>query len=245
MPLATTVTQSTELTNRERIELQRHEQIINECVDDIENARQRAAIAFAEIREKRLYREKADTFELYCKQQFGHGREYGNRKAAAGKVLISLIAGGFEQLPNERQARPLVSLSPQERREAWEQTLKVSDGEPTHAIVSEVKERIKANPVQGATVELHSPLNPVQQAHEGEQGVVTERKSNGTLFVSFDDSERIPLRAGQVKLVQQGEKPPKQKHRPHKVLLQEVLDCYENGEDWGDSLYAEVLAACG
>jgi protein gp37 len=73
--------------------------------------------ALAEIRDARLYREQGfRTFEDYCLKRWRWGRNYANKQIAAARVIQNLGTTVPKSI-TERQARELVSLSPEQQCE--------------------------------------------------------------------------------------------------------------------------------
>jgi hypothetical protein len=70
--------------------------------------------ALEEIRDERLYRDEYDTFEAFCKAEFGFDRTYASRLISSASVTLLPMGNKIE---NERQARELSKIEP-ERREA-------------------------------------------------------------------------------------------------------------------------------
>lgn len=132
----------------------------------IERGFYEAGKALAEIREKRLYRDRWQNWDNYVADRFGWKRNYANKQIAAAEVVDSLIqvyevqgTNGTEKavstLPtNERQVRPLTSLDSSDRATVWKIAVDKAWGKvPTEALVKEaVKEFINrdrlTNPYQ-------------------------------------------------------------------------------------------------
>jgi protein gp37 len=73
--------------------------------------------ALVEIRDERLYHEQGfRTFEDYCRQRWGWGRNYANKQIAAARVIQNL-GTTVPKSVTERQARELASLSAEQQRE--------------------------------------------------------------------------------------------------------------------------------
>ncbi len=81
--------------------------------------------ALSEIRDRKLYRLKAVTFEIYCKNLFDIAKSRVRELINAAEVMENLRhGGGFDDeqklLPhNERQVRPLTRLRPEQQVSAW------------------------------------------------------------------------------------------------------------------------------
>ena len=106
--------------------------------------------ALMEIRDGRLYRAEHDTFENYCRERWGMGRNYVNKLIAASGVVLNLgtIVPKDELPQTETQARPLSQLTPDQRREVWPVVVETApDGHITaNHVESVVKDFITPNP---------------------------------------------------------------------------------------------------
>lgn len=99
------------------------------------------------IRNKRLFREKYDTFEQFCQNEFGHTRQYINYLIAGAEITEDLKTTNGSQnltqkliLPSsEKQVRPLAKLDKQARVECWNIAVERSNGKvPTAKTVKQV-----------------------------------------------------------------------------------------------------------
>ncbi len=96
--------------------------------------------ALGEIYDRKLYRPR--TWSDYCWERWGFGRVYAWRLIEAVGVVDSLPVGN--QPTNERQARELVPLDPEERQEVW--TEATAGGEqPTAARLHELAAKALAS----------------------------------------------------------------------------------------------------
>ncbi len=84
----------------------------------IKNSYYRQGEAFKEIRDARLYLLDYESFDAYCKAEWGHNRAWADRLIAAAKV-----AGNIKQIDpngsiprNESQARALKKLTPEAQK---------------------------------------------------------------------------------------------------------------------------------
>lgn len=95
--------------------------------------------ALLEIRDRRLYRNQGfATFEDYCQKRWGWSRARGYQLIDAAKVAENLSTVVDTPL-NERQARELAQLPPEQQREAWTIAVTQSaNGQPTAREVAEV-----------------------------------------------------------------------------------------------------------
>jgi hypothetical protein len=116
----------------------------------VERAFYEAGKALAEIRSRQLYRSTHPNFELYVQERFGFNRISAHNKIVAAEVFENLFTNGEQVLPsNERQVRPIVSLSPEQQLQAWQQAVSEAGGKvPSSRIVFDVVQRIREkNPV--------------------------------------------------------------------------------------------------
>jgi hypothetical protein len=144
------------LTMRERQDLQAAERKIARGLKSFLEV----GLALKEIRDKRLYRQRYDTFEEYCTQRWDFSRPRAYELCAASEVVCDLSAiADIRFLPeNEAQARPLTRLkAPKHRRRAWLIALKTATAEGR---------QVTARDVEAAVVKLNGvarsiPINGV------------------------------------------------------------------------------------
>ena len=110
--------------------------------------------SLAEIRDGRLYRQSHDTFEDYCRAKWSIERAHAYRLVEAAEVVDRLSPTGDILPVNERQARPLTQLPPDEQAEAWQEAVDTAPaGKVTAAHVADVVERrTKPTPITGPLV---------------------------------------------------------------------------------------------
>lgn len=102
----------------------------------------RVGYALSVIRDQRLYRIDYDTFEEYCREAWDLGRPQAYRLIDGYTVVENLSPNGdkclpmgdkneaiaFEILPeNERQARPLASLSQDQQIAVWQMVIDIAN----------------------------------------------------------------------------------------------------------------------
>jgi hypothetical protein len=105
----------------------------------------KVGLALARIRDLRLYRADFQTFEAYCQTKWHYGRSYVYDLMSAAQLFTQVFADGKGPKPrHESQLRPLVGLSPEQARLAWER-----------AAQNAGKKRITALLVKTAVQELH------------------------------------------------------------------------------------------
>lgn len=123
-----------------REELARHEQVIERGKQTFVEV----GLALWEIREGRGYRFEHGTFEDYCQERWGWGRNYANKLISASAVVGNL-GTVVPILPvSETQARPLTQLAPDQQREAWQKAVETApNGKVTAAHVEHVVDEFR------------------------------------------------------------------------------------------------------
>ena len=107
-------------------EEKRLEQLENVVVENFQTFVQ-VGQALAEIRDRKLYRVKAMTFEKYCKTLFDIAKRRVHELISAAEVMENVRHGALSDdeqqilLPlNERQVRPLTRLRPEQQIAVWQ-----------------------------------------------------------------------------------------------------------------------------
>lgn len=154
--------------------LQGHEAaMLRACEAEIEKGLDsffRVGQALAAIHDSRLYRESHATWEAYLEERWQmsdrRARQYITASQIANEIGTmvppSTVSGSASLTPaipstNERQVRALASLRPDERRDAWEESVKTAprgaDGKPrvTGEHVKRIVEQRKWGPVSVPT----------------------------------------------------------------------------------------------
>ncbi len=97
--------------------------------------------ALAKIREEELYTISHETFEDYCKERWEFTAGRARQLIAAAEVALSLEAQTRGLIMNERQARELLVLTPEDRQQVLERT--AGQGrEATAAKLAEVRRKL-------------------------------------------------------------------------------------------------------
>lgn len=120
------------LTAMERSALTHAEAAIEQGADQV-------ARSLGQIRDQRLYREEYLTFEAYCRERWGMGRNYVNKQIVAAEVAELLGTNGTQI--NERQARELADLrdEPEVLRETYQRAHDATGGKVTAAAIREAR----------------------------------------------------------------------------------------------------------
>lgn len=96
--------------------------------------------ALMQIREERLYRASHDTFENYCRERWGFGRDRGEQLIRAAEVVTLMpTIVGIPAIANEAQARALgpVRNEPEKMVQALTSAAEAAGGTPTAADIAE------------------------------------------------------------------------------------------------------------
>jgi len=124
------------LNQAEEMKLKQYEDVIKQGLDGF----MLVGKALQAISDEKLYRAKFGTFDDYCEQQWGLGKQYAYRLIDAYTVTDMLKSElekspiGDNRLPiNESQVRPLTPLEPKQQIKAWQQVLKSCKGKPITA----------------------------------------------------------------------------------------------------------------
>ena len=118
-------------------------------------------LALARIRDGELYRAGGyDSFEQYCRLKWEYGPNYVHRLISAAQVFTNLLTNSQKKPERETQVRPLVGLTADQARMAWERAVqKAAGGKITAAIVRSAVRQLgldgseKAWPASPARVE--------------------------------------------------------------------------------------------
>ena len=131
------------LTSKEKKDLESHEKVIKTGWATFLTVGR----ALMLIKRDNLYREKYETFELYCLEVWGYSKTHANRQIGAASVaeILGPKPKSTHDL-KESQLRPLVDLikKPDEIREIWKkaQQLAPADQNVTAEIVLKARETV-------------------------------------------------------------------------------------------------------
>lgn len=141
--------------------------------------------ALLTIRDERLYRAEFGTFEAYCEQrwQFTHGRARHLIAAAEVTAVIQDQSDTAVSLSSERVARELAPLrsEPDTLRQVWTEAVERSNGNPTAAVVREVRDE---HAVDSAVAEFPD------LAHYRDKGDTASVTRLATALRGYDEPER-------------------------------------------------------
>lgn len=101
--------------------------------------------ALATVRDEKLYQEQYETFESYCREQWGLERRHAYRLMDAAQVIEN-VSNWTQIVPaTESQARPLTALEPEQQAEAWQRAVETApNGKITAAHVQDVVDTMLA-----------------------------------------------------------------------------------------------------
>lgn len=112
------------------------EAVIEEAMQVVESAREKAGPFLEEIRDSKLYSLEYSTFAEYVKQRWGRSREWAYKVIQAEKVKRkikasdSLLCNGYTkvtQTPNLRAALELAKVPEEKQAAVWEEAVKSGD----------------------------------------------------------------------------------------------------------------------
>lgn len=120
--------------------------------------------ALAAIRDGKLYRPEYPTFEAYCSQRWQLSRPRAYQIIDAAAVVSNLSTNGDKLPTNERQARELIGLDPEEQKIVWQVVKKTAPGDVVTAahvksVVNVFKEVLISSAIdngQGESVKVHN-----------------------------------------------------------------------------------------
>lgn len=140
--------------------------------------------ALIEIRDRRLYKLSHQTFEDYCQERWGLARRTAYQYIEASEVVANIEQNvrNCAHLPaNEAQARPLVSLPPEQQVEVWQKAVETAprDSEGSPRVTAKHVASVATAPVPPADG-LQEPDLPPLEASE----VVSPSKTFSTPAVS-------------------------------------------------------------
>lgn len=105
--------------------------------------------ALLEVRDSRLYRVAYPTFEAYCEARWNMTARHSNRLIEASQVAFNLGPTGPSPA-NERTARELSGLAPDEQRAVWAEAVATAPGGKVTAVhvraVARISEALSAAP---------------------------------------------------------------------------------------------------
>jgi len=185
----------TSLTAIEREDLSRYELIIERGLRSFQEAGQ----ALSEINERRLYRERYNSFEEYCSKHWHFERAHAYRLIEAARVIANLsLSPAGDSLPvSEWQVRPLTQLEPAEQVEAWAAAKSIAGDKPVASHVQRAVDAVKQGggkaPRQGETVLVLDERSP----DYGKVGQVVE--ANGIVVQVAVEDRVHPLLVNEVR----------------------------------------------
>jgi|GEM_PF-2245920 len=138
------------LTTQEQDELEQHEATIEQGLQSFLTVGE----ALMGINARRLYRAKYSSFQDYCRDRWGIGRERAYQLMGAAEVVANLstnLSTIVDSAPaNEAQARPLTALPPDQQAAAWKEAVAAApDGKPTAKHVQQAVEARRPAPAGG------------------------------------------------------------------------------------------------
>jgi hypothetical protein len=204
---------TTHLTDTEKFKLDQYEQTIKKGLSTFLDV----GHALAQIRDNRLYRETHKSFEKYCKDTWDLGKSSAYRKID-GYQAINLLESKMSPMgdensskqksnsiilpTNERQTRPLTSLSPDDQVKAWENVLEIlNEGPPgtklTAALINKVVKEVKGEVVKRKINKTKKQIDRTQlvsslfkKQYQVMMDIISEERNNGWKTTSQKEAIR-------------------------------------------------------
>jgi hypothetical protein len=184
------------LTRRERRDFEECEEAIRHGLSTFVDVGK----ALAKVKRGLLYRETHETFESYCRDRWGMGRNYVNKQIAAARAVEN-VGTIVPILPTtESQARPLTALPAAKQRKAWEQVIETAPkegegGKPvvTAKLVSRVVRQItgangKKPQIKGSRKEVGEAVDLLREAQRALRRILELKRPNlGMLSLVQDE----------------------------------------------------------
>jgi hypothetical protein len=114
-------------------------------------------LALMSIRDRHLYRGTHKTFEDYCRDRWMMTRHYANRLIQAHSVVVNLVPTGTKPPANERQARALAGLDPDDAAEALTEARETAAEEGRSVTAADIEEAAREAGIDPATLTRPPP----------------------------------------------------------------------------------------
>lgn len=170
---------SLELTAEEVSTLQRCERVIEEGRKTFLSV----GNALMTIREKRLYRQTHTSFDAYLKERWDMGRSTAYRMMEAVEVVNDLSPIGDTLPTNEAQTRPLATLEPEARREAWQEVVEEAEAAQEPITAAKVQAVVDRRKPEAPPTPKPEPA-PVAPALEIETPTADQLATEGALAIA-------------------------------------------------------------
>lgn len=111
---------------------------------EVESGFLQAARALREIKESNLYQQDYGTWENYLKERWGYSRDQWLKLSQSFSVINNLNDAQWAYLPqNQRQARELAPLQPEQQIEVWQEVTETYQPEEiTAGKIKETKDKL-------------------------------------------------------------------------------------------------------
>jgi hypothetical protein len=162
------------LSPAERTRYAALKQSVLDHIDIAHSALMRVAQDLKVIRDERLYREEAYTFEEWCPKVIGHQRAYIYKLINAGDTLQALLSQGVPgtELPNsERLCRELSRYPKADMRKIWSRAKQLGlikgTAQPDTMTIREAAVQIEGTPHAKQRDQLNLPTLTKSVCHTG------------------------------------------------------------------------------
>jgi hypothetical protein len=193
----TTMHQNTPLTPAEQRTLTKLESIIRRNWASTLDL----GYALTTIRDQKLYRGTHKTFAAYCRDRWDLGHSQSYRAIGAVEVLADLSPLGTKiPLPEtEGQCRPLLSLTTEDRRNAWETAIENAAGAPvTGRIVEQAAKEFMPAPTETHTPKKSKTSSTIESALALVQKIekaIGEHHDPATILVTLAELKSVLVQA--------------------------------------------------
>lgn len=165
-----------QLSKAEKDQLEKLEWQATNALEKVASGFEEFGAAMGQIRDQRLYRGSATTWDEYCQRFVGRSKRYVDRIIAAQQLLQNLGPSGPILPVTEYQARPLTALPPEEQGPAWEEAVERANGDhPSAATVAQVVAERKATASEPVPLQVGDWVNAREkESGSWETGQITE-----------------------------------------------------------------------
>jgi hypothetical protein len=133
--------------------------------------------ALIEIRDSRLYRIEAKTFEEYCQSRFKMSRQHANRLISSAPIARSLET---TVSISEKAVREIAKVAPEKRQEVFQKATESASGHvPTARVIKQVVEEVSKKEIY--------PVDRIEPAEESiEAGEAATKESESLLNLKWN-----------------------------------------------------------
>jgi hypothetical protein len=173
------------LTTTEQSDLERLSKIVDQAIQKFHEG----MAALSEIRERKLWRGEAKSFDEFCQKRFRFGKRRANQMIAAGKIILALPDKVGTLVPTEAAARALKKVPKENRIEVIQHA--ASHGEVNSATIKKAAAKLSEPPPEPVDA-MGYPIPKSAQKYmdwaEEVRGLRNELRRIKALIVSADEA---------------------------------------------------------